>query len=181
MKKYAKFIEDEIHFITRVPYCSAPNPRADMLAAYAENHGYKEYIATDKPPCRYYTLQLKETAKRITEKWVAMPLDDAKALALDTVQHDLDLALATRAVIPCGGFEAGIVYDEAAILNAMGMAAGDGYIDAQDGLHELTTADVDEIKAALKQYRLGIYQAATAKRAAIAAATSVEEVEAALA
>lgn len=178
MKRYAKFIDEKIKFLARVPYASHTTP--DSLAAYAAAHGWKEYISTN-PPNQYYTMTHRETAKRITETWVAMPLDDARALALYDVQHDLDLALATRAVIPCAGFTAGIIYDEAAILNAMGMAAGDGYIDAQDGLHELTTADVDAIKAALKQYRLGIYQAATAKRAAIAAATSVEEVEAALA
>lgn len=175
MKKYAKFIDDKIKFLARVPNASHTTP--DTLAAYAAAHGWKEYIATN-PPNSYYTMTHRETAKRITETWEAMPLDIVRPIALDAVQDALDKALTRRAVIPCNGFESGIIYDEAALVNAMGLAAGDMYIDAQDGMHELTADTVDAIKRALKQYRQGLYAAACGQRAIIAAATTVDEIAA---
>lgn len=175
MKKYAKFIDDKIKFLARVPNASYTTP--DSLADYATKNGWKEYISTN-PPNQYYTMTHRETAKRITETWEAMPLDIVRPIALDAVQDALDKALTRRAVIPCNGFDSGIIYDEAALVNAMGMAAGDMYIDAQDGMHELSTANVDAIKAALKQYRQGLYATACGQRAAIAAATTVDEIAA---
>lgn len=177
MKRYAKFIDDKIKFLARVPNASHTTP--DMLADYATKNGWKEYIATN-PPNSYYTMSHKETAKRITETWEAMPLDIVRPIALDAVQDALDKALARRAVIPCNGFDAGIIYDEAALVNAMGMAAGDMYIDAQDGMHMLTADTVDAIKRALKEYRQGLYASACGQRAAIAAATTVDDIAAAL-
>lgn len=177
MKKYAKFIDDNIKFLARVPNASYTTP--DSLADYAAKNGWKEYIATNAPNS-YYTMTHKETAKRITETWEAMPLDMVRPIALDAVQDALDKALTRRAVIPCNGFDAGIIYDEAALVNAMGMAAGDMYIDAQDGMHTLTADMVDAIKRALKEYRQGLYATACGQRAAIAAATTVDDIAAAL-
>lgn len=175
MKKYAKFIDDNIKFLARVPNASYTTP--EMLADYAAANGWKEYISTN-PPNQFYTMTHKETAKRITETWEAMPLDDAKALALDKVQHDLDLALATRAVIPCASYPAGIIYDEAALVNALGLALGDMFIDAADNVHEMSTMGVDNVRGALKQYRQSLYAQAAEQRAAIAAATTVDDIAA---
>lgn len=175
MKRYAKFIDDKIKFLARVPNASYTTP--EMLADYAAKNNWKEYIATNAPN-QYYSMTHKETAKRITETWEAMPLDIVRPIALEEVQNALDKALTRRAVIPCAGFDAGIIYDEAALVNAMGLAAGDMYIDAQDGMHELTADTVDAIKHALKQYRQGLYATACGQRAAIAAATTVDEIAA---
>lgn len=147
MKKYAKFVDEKIYILTRHPYRSITTD--DNLKEFAEDHEFKELVETDAPN-RYYTVSYRETAKRITQTWQPMPLDDARALALDDVQHDLDLALATRAVIPCNGFDAGIIYDADALINAMGLDDGDIYIDAADNVNEISTLGVDNVRRALK-------------------------------
>ncbi len=156
----------------RVPNISNPTP--PQRAEYAAAHGFKELRRTTQPG-RYYAQGYKETAKLITETWTAWELGDAKKNALETVQGRLDAVLDTRATIPCAGFEAGIVYDRNALINASGLAAGDVFIDAADGLHTLTAEDVAAISAALKEHRQGLYTQATRQRAAIAAAQTVDE------
>ncbi len=156
----------------RVP--NVINPTEAQRAAYAAAHGYKELRRTEKPG-RYYAQGWHETAKLITETWTAWELDTAKAAALAEVQNRLDAVLDARATVPCEGFEAGIVYDRNALINASGLAAGDVFIDAADGLHTLTAEDVAAITAALKGYRQGLYAQATQSRAAIAAAQTVDD------
>lgn len=147
MKKYAKFVDEKICILTRHPFRSITTD--DTLKEFAEDHEFKELVETDAPN-RYYTVSYHETAKRITQTWQPMPLDDAKALALDDVQAELDKRLTTRAVIPCASFAAGIIYDEAALVNALGLALGDMYIDAADNVNEISTLGVDNVRRALK-------------------------------
>ena len=156
----------------RVPNIS--NPTDEQVAAYAAAHGFKELRRTEKPG-RYYAQGWHETDKLITETWTAWELGEAKKDALQTVQARLDAALDARATIPCEGFPAGIVYDRNALINASGLAEGDVFIDAADGLHSLTDADIEAITTALKEYRQSLYAHATAQRAEIAAATTVDE------
>ena len=172
MKTYAKIEEGALQIMERVP--NIINPTDAQRAAYAAAHGFKEMRRTEKPG-RYYAQGWHETAKLITETWTAWELDAAKKDALQTVQARLDASLDARATIPCEGFPAGIVYDRNALINAGGLAEGDVFIDAADGLHSLTDADIETITAALKEYRQSLYARATAQRAEIAAATTVND------
>lgn len=172
MKTYAKLEDGALQIMGRVPNVS--NPTDAQRAEYAAAHGYKELRRTEKPG-RYYAQGWHETAKLITETWTAWGLEDAKKDALQTVQARLDAVLDARATVPCEGFPARIVYDRNALINAGGLAAGDVFIDAADGLHTLTAEDVEAITAALKEHRQGLYAAATRQRTAIAAAQTVDE------
>ncbi len=156
----------------RVPNIS--NPTEAQVAAYAAAHGFKELVHTTAPG-RYYEVFYIQDDTSISEAWMPWNMDEAKADALNQVQHKLDAVLDARAAIPCNGFPAGIVYDRNALINAGGLAAGDTFIDAADGIHTLSAQDVAAITAALKGYRQGLYAAATQRRTAIAAAGNVEE------
>lgn len=172
MKTYAKLEAGALQIMERVP--NIINPTDTQRAEYAAAHGFKELRRTEKPG-RYYAQGWHETAKLITETWTAWELDAAKKDALETVQGRLDAVLDARATVPCEGFPAGIVYDRNALINASGLAAGDVFIDAADGLHSLTDADIEAITAALKEYRQNLYARATAQRAEIAAAQTVDD------
>ena len=156
----------------RVPNIS--NPTDAQVAEYAAAHGFKELVATPAPG-RHYRKSHTETDAAITETWEAWELEAAKKDALETVQGRLDASLDARQTIPCEGFPAGIVYDRNALINAGGLAAGDTFIDAADGIHTLASQEVAAITAALKEYRQSLYATATQQRAAIAAATTVDE------
>lgn len=177
-KTYAKLTEfGTLQMMGRIPNIS--NPTEEQRAAYAAAHGFKELRRTEKPG-RYYAQGWHETAKLITETWTAWELDAAKENALETVQGRLDAVLDARATVPCEGFPAGIVYDRNALINAGGLAEGDVFTDAADGLHTLTAEDVENIAAALKGKRQGLYGATTLVRAQIAAAQDVDAVEEAI-
>lgn len=157
----------------RVP--NVINPSDAQRAAYAAANGYKVLITTPQPGRYWRRDEYVETPNGIYEIWTTLELEYAKKDALERVQHALDTALDARAAIPCEGFPSGIVYDRNALINVGGLAAGDVFIDAADGLHSLTDADVAAITAALKEYRQSLYAHATAQRAEIAAATTVDE------
>ncbi len=156
----------------RVPNIS--NPTDAQVAEYAAAHGFKELVAVEQPG-RYYRKGYAEEDAAITETWEAWELAAAKKDALKTVQDRLDAVLDARQTIPCEGFPAGIVYDRNALINAGGLAVGDTFIDAADGIHTLASQEVAAITAALKEYRQSLYATATQQRAAIAAATTVDE------
>ena len=172
MKTYAKLEDGALRTMGRVPNIS--NPTEAQVASYAAAHGFKELVAVEQPG-RYYRKGYAETDAAITETWEPWELEEAKKDALESVQHKLDAVLDARQTIPCEVFPAGIVYDRNALINAGGLAEGDSFIDAADGLHTLTAQDVAAITAALKEYRQSLYATATQQRAAIAAATTVDE------
>lgn len=172
MKTYAKLEAGALRMMGRVPNIS--NPTDAQVAEYAAAHEFKELVETPAPG-RYYRKGYAETDAAITETWTAWELEDAKMDALEQVQMALDSTLDARHTVPCTGFPAGIVYDRNALINAGGLVAGDTFIDAADGLHTLTAQEVSAITAALKQYRQGLYATATQRRAAIAAASTVDE------
>ena len=173
MKAYAKLEAGALRIMGRVPNIS--NPTDEQVAAYAAAHGFKELITTPQPGRYWRRDDYVETPNGIYEVWTTQELEDAKTDALARVQRVLDAVLDSRATISCTGFPSGIVYDRNALINAGGLAAGDAFIDAADGLHTLTTQDVENIAAALKEYRQGLYATATQQRAAIAAAGDVDE------
>ena len=174
MKTYAKTTETgALQMMGRVPNIS--NPTEAQVAAYAAAHGFKEIITTPQPGRYWRRDEYVETPNGIYEVWTTQELADAKTDALERVQRALDSALDARATIPCEGFPAGIVYDRNALINAGGLAAGDAFIDAADGIHTLEAQDVSAVTAALKEYRQSLYARATQLRAAIAAASTVDE------
>lgn len=177
MKTYAKLEDGELRVMGRVPNIS--NPTEAQVDAYAAAHGFKELRRTTQPG-RYYAQGWHETATLITETWTAWELDAAKEDALETVQGRLDAVLDARQTVPCEGFPAGIVYDRNALINAGGLAEGDAFIDAADGLHTLTAQDVENIAAALKGKRQELYAATTQVRVRIDSAQDVDAVESAL-
>ena len=177
MKTYAKLEDGALRLMGRVP--NIINPTEAQVAAYAAAHGFKELVAVEQPG-RYYRKGYAETAAAITETWTAWELDAAKKDALETVQDRLDAVLDARQTIPCDGFPAGIVYDQNALINAGGIAAGMQFIDAADGLHTLTPEQVETIKGALTKKRQELYAATTQVRVRIGQAEDVDEVEAAL-
>lgn len=156
----------------RVPNIS--NPTEQQRAEYAAANGFKELVAVEQPG-RYYRKGYAEAGAAITETWAPWELDAAKEDALKIVQGRLDAVLDARQAIPCEGFPAGIVYDRNALINAGGLAVGDTFIDAADGIHTLTAQDVAAITSTLKEFRQSLYAAATQQRAAIAATTTVDE------
>ena len=172
MKTYAKLEDGALRLMERVPNIS--NPTEAQRAAYAAAHGFKELVAVDAPG-RYYRKGYAEGQDAITETWTAWELGEAKENALREVQGKLDTVLDARATVPCEGFPAGIVYDRNALINVGGLAAGDVFIDATDGLHSLTDADVEAITTALKAHRQGLYAQATQSRAAIDTAQTVDD------
>lgn len=172
MKTYAKIESGALRLMGRVPNIS--NATDAQVAEYAAAHGFKELVETPAPG-RYYRKGYAEEEAAITETWTAWELADAKKDALKTVQARLDAVLDERHTIPCTGFPAGIVYDCNALINAGGLAAGDAFIDAADGIHTLTAQDVAAITATLKGFRQSLYAAATQQRATIAAAATVDE------
>lgn len=172
MKTYAKLEAGALRVMGRVPNIS--NPTDAQVAAYAAAHGFKELVAVEAPG-RYYRKGYAEGGDAITETWEPWELDAAKEDALRELQVRLDAELDARQTIPCEGFPAGIVYDRNALINAGGLAAGEAFIDAADGIHTLAAQDVAAITAALKEYRQSLYAAATRMRAEIAAATTVDE------
>ena len=172
MKTYAKLEAGALRVMGRVPNIS--NPTEAQAAAYAAANGFKELVAVE-PPGRYYRKGYAETDAAITETWEPWELEAAKKDALENVQGRLDNVLDARQTVPCAGFPAGIVYDRNALINAGGLAAGDAFIDAADGIHPLSAQNVEAITAALKEYRQSLYARASQRRASIAAATTVDE------
>ena len=172
MKTYAKLESGALRVMGRVPNIS--NPTDAQVDEYAAAHGFKELVEVDSPG-RFYRKGYAEAEDAITETWEPWELEEAKEDALEQVQDRLDNELDARQTIPCAGFPAGVVYDRNALINAGGLAAGDVFIDAADGIHTLTAQDVAAITAALKEYRQGLYAATTQRRAAIAAASTVDD------
>lgn len=154
------------------------NATPDRLAAYAAANGYIALEDTPTPGQYYTPTPWRVVDGKITRSWEPMELEQVKFMALERVQGELDMELKQRAAIECPGLGKSIVYDEAALLNALGLEAGDAFITATDEVLTLTAAHVDAIKAALKSYRAGLYAAATEKRAAINAAASVDDIAA---
>lgn len=174
MKQYAKLIDGVPMYPAHVPHIS--NATTEQLESYATSHGYKLLVYKESPG-RFYTPGWHETEKRITRTWTPWPLADAKKSALESVQSALDARLTERTTLPCVGISAGIVYDPAALTNALGMEPGDVFIDAEDKLHTLTAELIQNIRSALKNHRLGLYAAATDYRRRITAAENVDAVE----
>lgn len=172
MKTYAKLEDGELRVMGRVPNIS--NPTDAQVAAYAAANGFKELVATPAPG-RYHEKRYVQDDTTITETWEPWELDAAKKDALEHVQGRLDNVLDARQTVPCAGFPAGIVYDRNALINAGGLAAGDAFIDAADGIHPLSAQNVEAVTAALKEYRQSLYAQASQRRAAIDAATTVDE------
>lgn len=176
-KQYAKLVDSVLEFLTKIPFIS--NPSEHQFEEYAAENGYKEFI-TVKQPGIFYIKGYSETETTITEEWSPIDLNTAKASALVRIQNELDNLLGRRTVLHCEGFTNGIIYDQNALTNAIGLELGDMFIDAKDGLHTLTEENIVEIKKALKEYRLELYAGATVKRKAVGDATNVDEVEAVL-
>lgn len=177
MKTYAKIESGALRVMGRVPNIS--NATEQQRAEYAAAHGFKELVETPAPG-RYYRKEYGEGEDSIIETWTAWELAAAKKDALETVQGRLDAELDARQTVPCEGFPAGIVYDRNALINAGGLAAGDAFIDAADGIHTLTAQDVAAITAALKEKRQELYAATTQVRARIGQAEDVDAVEEAI-
>lgn len=176
-KTFVKLIEGRLKYLTNIP--GVWNPTEKMVATYAAEHGYKELVHVDQPG-RFYNKSYKDLKNTVKEVWTAWDLQVAKDSALNEAQSTLDMNLAQRTTVGCTGFDAGIVYDQNALTNAMGLEAGDMFIDAADGVHVLTEENIIEIKKSLKGHRMSLYTKVTTVRAAIAAAETVDEVEAAL-
>lgn len=174
--RYAKLVDSRLEVLYNVPGIS--NPNGEQVKNYALTHGYKVLEETSAPG-KYYTSSYVEQDDKIVKVWTPEDLGHAKAQALTLVQTVLDSALSQRVTVECSGFENGIIYDQNALTNAIGLEEGDMFIDAQDGVHQLTAENVVNIKKALKDHRLDLYMKVTVKRTAINEATTVDEVEAA--
>lgn len=172
MKTYAKLTENNnITVLSRIPHII--NPTEKMFDEYASENGYKELIQTEQPN-KFYTNSYVD-GEQITEIWAPIDLQIAKEEIKFNLQEKLNDALAARTVIPCEDIENGIIYDNNALTNAMGLDVGDIFIDAQDGLHTVTEDTINNIRTALKNYRRSLYADVTQKRALVENATSVDE------
>lgn len=176
-KQFAKLVDSKLEMLTKIPFIS--NPSEHQFEEYAAENAYKEFI-TVKQPGIFYTKNYTETETTITEEWSPWDLNAAKQNALVKVQNELDNLLGRRTVLHCEGFTNGIIYDQNALTNAMGLEPGDMFIDAKDKLYTLTEENIVEIKKVLKEYRLELYAGVTVKRKTIDDAANVDEVEAVL-
>lgn len=175
--EYGKLIDSELLVLNLVP--GILNPTDEEIKDFAEKNGFKIVVRVPAPG-RYYDLSYVEDETTITENWIVWELDDAKKDALDEVQTRLSKALSKRIVVSCPNFNNGIIYDQDALTNVLGLEEGDNFIDAVDEVHVLTSENITDIKKSLKTYRLSLYENVTVKRAAINVAETVEEVERAL-
>lgn len=172
MKTYIKLTEAGTpEVLTRIP--NVINPTDEMAAEYAKANGFKELITLEQPN-EFYISKYVESDTEITLTWEPMDLDTAKEEAKTLVQNKLDNMLQTRTVIACEDIEAGIIYDNNALTNAMGLEEGDMFIDAADGVHTVTAEDIRNIKASLKAHRLSLYSEATQLRIRIGNAEDVD-------
>lgn len=171
--KYGRLTESgRLERLHKIPNVFAPSQ--STIEKYAAEHGYK--IIEDTPqPNQYYTPSYEEQEDKIVQVWVAMDLTEAKNQALERVQQNLDWHLKQRTQVDCEAIGKAIIYDEAALINAMGLEVGDTFIAADDSLVELTAEQIAAVKASLKGYRAGLYQDATVKRIQIQSAHSVDE------
>lgn len=176
-KTYVKLINGILQ------YCHGPknvsNPSNEIIEEFAKANGYKELVQVDRPG-RFYDKSYTEDDETVTEVWTAQNLDFVRERAMEAIQTRLTQGLSERATIDCEGFENGIVYDNDALVNAIGLEVGDMYIDAKDEVHQLTAEDITNIKAALKGHRMTLYTLATTTRAEVNQAQTVDDIEAIL-
>lgn len=177
MTNYGKLDErGNLERLRRIP--GVCNATPDRLAAYAAANGFIELEDTPAPGQYYTPTPWRVEDGKLTRDWEPMELEQVKGMALERVQSALDMELSTRTAIDCPGLGKSIVYDEAALINALGLEAGDMFIAADDSIVTLTAEQVAAIKAALKSYRAGLYATATEKRAQINACSSVDDIAA---
>lgn len=177
MTNYGKLDENgTLERLRRIP--GVFNATPDRFAEYAAANGFIELEDTPTPGQYYTPTPWRVVDGKITRDWEPMELEQVKFMALERVQGELDMVLKQRAAIDCPGLGKSIVYDEAALLNALGLEAGDAFITANDEVLTLTAESVAAVKAALKSYRAGLYTTATEKRAQINAAQSVDDIAA---
>lgn len=175
MEKYAKITEEgKIIFFRGIP--CVINPKPEQVEKYLKENGFKLYVSTPRPG-KYYSMSYDEQEEEIHEVWTPNDLDSAKIQGKEVVQMNLTITLSDRTTIPCKGFTNGIIYDQDALTNAMGVEEGDSFIDAADGIHILTAEMITNIKKALKEHRQSLYLVATVRRGAIDAAETVDDVE----
>ena len=174
MKKYAKLVEGRLERLLRIP--NNYSCTEEYLAEYAKEHGYKELIETPRPSPHYNPVYT-ETETTIDEGWEPMDLDMVKQEAYRNIQESLNFRIKQRTEVTCEALEKSIIYDEAALINAMGLEPGDAFICADDSIILVTEEQIAAIKATLKGFRQGIYAEATVKRQEVADAKTVEEVE----
>ena len=170
---YAKLKENgTLEILKHVPNVS--NPKEETIKAYAEENGYKPVVYTDSKG-KYYTPTWKEYSKNIKQVWKEMPLEEAKAQALDAVQRERNAAMATTRSLPTP-FGWDVEYTPEAVSLAQGsilmMLAGltqtTSWTDAENVRHEgLTLDDMKAIGGVFAQHIQSIQDVADAKRAAI--------------
>ena len=93
------------------------------------------------------------------------------------IQQSLTQRVKQRTEVTCEAVGGSIIYDEDALINAMGLEPGDAFILADDTIVLVTEEQIGAIKASLKGFRQAIYAEATVKRQEVADAKTVEEVE----
>lgn len=145
------------------------------MEAYAAENGFKP-LEDNPAPNQYYISEWVDNGEKITRVNTPMDLEQVKNMAREMVQENLNRELKVRTEVDCEELGKAIIYDEAALINAMGLEAGDAFITADDSVIVLTETQKNAVKAALKTYRAGLYAAATEKRAQINACSSVDEV-----
>lgn len=63
-----------------------------------------------------------------------MDLDMVKQEAYRNIQESLSYRVKQRTEVTCEALEGSIIYDEDALINAMGLEAGDAFILADDSI-----------------------------------------------
>lgn len=177
LMEYAKLDNGSLKRLRKVPHVS--NPTAKTLAAYAAAHGYKA-IQNTPSPGRYHTVSYTDAGEAIAEVWIPLDMEVVRSQATDEVQQKLNEALSRRTSIPCSlGFP--IIYDQDALINAVGMRAA-GYcatfIDANNITHTLNETEVQSVVSTLETYRTALYATSQQARVAIQQAETAADVEA---
>ncbi|MFI3243133.1 MAG: DUF4376 domain-containing protein, partial [Akkermansia sp.] len=151
-------------------------PTSEQLANYAAACGYKELRVTEAPS-PYHTLKYREYDDYITTAWYAPALESLQAAKKAEAQESLDSSLHyARLNVNALGFD--VDFNQEAQINVMGMVVmgmADDYTDADNVVHALSIEDIKVIAGAMAAYKKSCHEVARAKRAAIDAAETVEE------
>lgn len=85
--EYVKLNGNKLEVLTRLPNCG--NPTAEMLATYAAEHGYKQYVQVPQPE-GYHHHSYHETAKQIKDVWT--PYTDSEMAPIRAAEAHAYLA-----------------------------------------------------------------------------------------
>lgn len=180
MTTYAKLTpQGALETLRRIPHIS--NPTEATRAAYATVNGYKPVRYTEAPAASAAP-SWEETDTEIRQTWAELPLEEARAQAVEQVQQWRNTAMATTCTLetPYGwpleySQEAVSLAQGTLILMLTGISENTSWTDADNTRHDdLTIFDMKMIASLLARHIRGIQDKADDLRRRISEASAQE-------